>query len=32
MTTEDFISAVFYRVDETMTDIPKHPLAKLVAQ
>ena len=29
MTTEDFISELFYRVDEAMTDIPKHPLAHL---
>ena len=29
MTTEDFISELFYRVDEAMTDIPKHPLANL---
>ena len=27
MTTEDFISELFYRIDETMKDIPKHPLA-----
>jgi hypothetical protein len=29
MTTEDFISELFYRVDETMTGVPKHPLASL---
>ena len=29
MTTEDFISELFYRVDEAMTDISKHPLANL---
>ena len=29
MTTEDFISELFYRVDETMIDMPKHPLASL---
>ena len=29
MTTEDFISALFYRVDEAMRDMPKHPLANL---
>lgn len=29
MTTEDFISEVFYRVDETMKEVPKHPLASL---
>ena len=29
MTTEDFISELFYRVDEAMTDIPKHPLSPL---
>jgi hypothetical protein len=29
MTTEDFISELFYRVDEAMTDIPKHPSANL---
>ena len=29
MTTEDFISELFYRVDEAMKDIPKHPLANL---
>jgi hypothetical protein len=29
MTTEDFISALFYRIDEAMTDIPKPPLANL---
>src|SRR5262245_8550616 len=28
-TTEDFISELFYRVDEAMTDMPKHPLANL---
>ncbi len=29
MTTEDFISELFYRVDEAMKDVPKHPLANL---
>src|SRR5215510_13246700 len=29
MTTEDFISELFYRIDETMIDIPKHPLSNL---
>ncbi len=29
MTTEDFISELFYRVDETRKDVPKHPLASL---
>jgi hypothetical protein len=29
MTTEDFISELFYRIDETMEDRPKHPQAKL---
>jgi len=29
MTTEDFISELFYRVDESMIDFPKHPLANL---
>jgi hypothetical protein len=29
MTTEDFISELFYRVDEAMKDSPKHPLANL---
>src|SRR5262245_37956070 len=29
MTTEDFISELFYRVDEAMTNIPKHPLSHL---
>jgi len=29
MTTEDFISELFYRVDEVMKDVPKHPLANL---
>ena len=29
MTTEDFISEVFYRVDDAMKDIPQHPLASL---
>jgi hypothetical protein len=29
MTTEDFISELFYRVDETMINMPKHPLASL---
>ena len=29
MTTEDFISELFYRIDEAMKDIPKHPLASL---
>src|SRR5215510_433595 len=29
MTTEDFISELFYRRDEALKDIPKHPLANL---
>ena len=29
MTTADFISELFYRVDEAMKNIPKHPLASL---
>ena len=29
MTTEDFISELFYRVDEAMKESPKHPLANL---
>jgi hypothetical protein len=29
MTTEDFISELFYRVDEAMKDRPKHPLSNL---
>jgi hypothetical protein len=29
MTTEDFISELFYRVDEMMKERPKHPLANL---
>jgi len=29
MTTEDFISELFYQVDESMTQVPKHPLASL---
>jgi hypothetical protein len=29
MTTEDFISELFYRIDETMKDVPKPPLASL---
>ncbi len=29
MTTEDFISELFYRVDESMKGMPKHPLASL---
>ena len=29
MTTEEFISELFYRVDETMKDIPKHAQANL---
>jgi len=29
MTTEDFISELFYRIDETMKDLPKHPQASL---
>ena len=29
MTTQDFISELFYRVDEAMRDIPKHPLGNL---
>jgi hypothetical protein len=29
MTTWDFITALFYHVDEQMHDIPKHPEAHL---
>jgi hypothetical protein len=29
MTTEEFISELFYRVDEAMKALPKHPLASL---
>src|SRR5215467_15593815 len=29
MTSEDFISELFYRIDEAMTDVPKHPLSHL---
>ena len=29
MTTEDFISELFYRVDETMRAVPKPPLGSL---
>jgi hypothetical protein len=29
MTTEDFISELFYQVDETMKPVPKHPQASL---
>lgn len=29
MTTEDFISELFYRVDESMNTVPKHPQASL---
>ena len=29
MTTEDFISELFYRVDEAMKDVPNHPQANL---
>jgi len=29
MTTEDFISELFYRIDEAMKEYPKHPLANL---
>jgi hypothetical protein len=29
MTTEDFISELFYRVEEAMKEVPKHPLANL---
>jgi len=29
MSTVDFITALFYRVDETMSDTPKHPQANL---
>ncbi len=29
MSTVDFITALFYRVDEAMSDIPKHPQAHL---
>ncbi len=29
MTTEDFISELFYRVDEAMKPCPRHPQASL---
>jgi hypothetical protein len=29
MTTEEFIAELFYRVDEAMTAVPKHPQASL---
>jgi hypothetical protein len=29
MTTQDFISALFYAMDQEMLDVPKHPEAKL---
>jgi len=29
MSTVDFITALFYRVDEAMNGIPKHPQARL---
>jgi hypothetical protein len=29
MTTQDFIMALFYAVDQEMLDVPKHPDAKL---
>jgi hypothetical protein len=29
MSTVDFITALFYRVDEAMSDIPQHPQARL---
>ena len=29
MTTEDFISELFYRVEEALTAVPKHPQASL---
>jgi hypothetical protein len=29
MSTDDFIIALFYRVDEVMHDVPKHPQANL---
>jgi hypothetical protein len=29
MTTEDFISELFYRIDEPLKSLPKHPLASL---
>jgi len=29
LTTENFISELFYRVAEAMTDMPKHPVANL---
>jgi hypothetical protein len=29
MTTEDFISELFYRIDEAITDVPKHRLSHL---
>jgi hypothetical protein len=29
MTTEDFIIELFCRIDDAMSDLPKHPQAKL---
>ena len=29
MTTADFIIALFYRIDNQMTNVPKHPQAAL---
>ena len=29
MTTADFIIALFYRIDNHMLDVPKHPQASL---
>ena len=29
MTTQDFIIALFYAVDQEMLEVPKHPDAKL---
>jgi hypothetical protein len=29
MTTEEFISELFYRIADAMADIPTHPLANL---
>ncbi len=29
MTTQDFIIALFYAVDQEMLEVPKHPEAKL---
>ena len=29
MTTVDFITELFYRIDDAMVDIPKHPQSRL---